>query len=282
MTESICLYHAECMDGAAAAAVVRHRYPTTRCIPVKHGDALNLDSLHLDGAVVFIVDFSFKPEILRAIQARAATLHWFDHHQTALAIQSAVSFGVLDLNESGASLTWKQLFPNEAIPPVIAYVRDKDIWQWKLADSRAINTGLANLENILDPTDPAWGNLFSKREIDLQPLKHAGETILAYDRKKMILACKNAFEVDFYGHRALALNWSDEASLIGEYIYRDLGYALAMLFKFDGKGWKFSLRSDKVDVAKLAETYGGGGHPGAAGFKCDDIAWMKPIFPLTT
>jgi nanoRNase/pAp phosphatase (c-di-AMP/oligoRNAs hydrolase) len=61
---------------------------------------------------------------------------------------------------------------------------------------------------------------------------------------------------------------------MGEYIYKDLGYEIAIIFFYTGKHWNFSLRSDRVDVSVLAGQHGGGGHAGAAGFRKESLDWL--------
>lgn len=274
MTKTICIYHAECTDGAAAAAVVREKFSDALCVPAKHGEAIAID---VTGARLFVVDFSFPVAQFRGLKAKATELYWYDHHKTALDFQKELGFGVLDMTESGASLTWKQLFPEKPLPAVLAYIKDKDIWEWKLPHSREINTSLYTFDGITDPVHPIWKQLLAKSAAELAPLREEGRRLIHYERNKMEKGCKRGLKVHFHGHRALALNWTDETSTIGEYIYKDLGYELAILFSHSGTDWKFSLRSNRVDVAELAQKYGGGGHAGAAGFKCDDIAWLLQL-----
>lgn len=48
-------------------------------------------------------------------------------------------------------------------------------------------------------------------------------------------------------------------------------YDILVGFCTDGKQWRYSLRSDKVDVSFVAMQFGGGGHRGAAGFASADF-----------
>lgn len=271
MTKTICIYHAECTDGAASAAVVNRKFPDCQMVAMKHGDPIPVD---VSGARVFIVDFSFSADVLNDIQAKAKELHWYDHHKTAVPTQQDLGFGTLDLNESGASLTWKMLFPHDPVPPIIAYVRDKDLWLWELPDSREISVSLGAMDEHMDPKNPIWPDLFAKSLDDLRLMRDDGRRLLKQQRANIEKGCKRAFELTFHGHRALAVNWTNEASAFGEYIYKDLGYDIAIIFFYDGGHWKFSLRSNRIDVSAIAQTYGGGGHPGAAGFRSDDIGWL--------
>ncbi len=268
----LCFYHANCTDGAAAAAVIKRKYPQAQCLPMTHGDPVTAD---LRGKRVFIVDFSFPPEVLQKMKAEAAEVRWYDHHKTALPIRDQIGWGTLDLSESGASLTWKQEYPDQALPKILAYVKDKDLWEWKLPDSRAVSMDLRNTVGILDPEGETWKRLIDQLdEAAFQKIVERGEYALQAQRQNILNGVKNGFELGFHGHRAFAVNWSLEASDIGEYIYREMGYPLAIVFYYTGKTWSFSLRSPSIDVSQLAQKYGGGGHPGASGFRQESIDFL--------
>ena len=82
------------------------------------------------------------------------------------------------------------------------------------------------------------------------------------------------FAVELEGIRFFAVNWTTDASGLGEYIYKELGHQAALIFSYTGTQWSFSLRSDTVDVSEVAVKFSGGGHRGAAGFRTDDIEWL--------
>lgn len=268
----VCFYHANCTDGAAAAAVIKRKYPQAQLLPMNHGDPIQAE---VKGKKVFIVDFSFPAEILERLKSEAAEVLWYDHHKTALPIRDKIGWGILDLSESGASLTWKQEYPGEALPKILGYVKDKDLWEWKLPDSRAVSMDLRNTVGVLDPASETWRRLIDQMDEDsFRKIVERGEYALLSQRLNILSGVKNGFELDFHGHRAFAVNWSLEASDIGEYIYKEMGYAVAILFYYTGKVWSFSLRSPTVDVSELAQKYGGGGHPGASGFRQESIDWL--------
>lgn len=273
----LCFFHANCTDGAASAAVIKRKYPQAKCYPMNHGDPLRAK---VKGKKLFIVDFSFKENILRRFKEEATSVHWYDHHITALPTRDKLGWGVLDLKESGASLTWKQEFPNTPMPRIIEYVRDKDLYEWKLPHSREISMYLRGIEDITNPLAPCWKKLFElKDKKTWQAMIDQGAAALEFQRKTLKKGLKNAFPIKFHGYKSLAVNWSMDASDMGEYIYKDLGYEVAIMFFFTGNQFNFSLRSDKIDVSKIALEYGGGGHPGASGFRQNNIdcllKWKK-------
>ena len=268
----LCFFHANCVDGAASAAVIRHKYPNAKCYPMNHGDLLRAK---VKGKKLFIVDFSFKPEILKRFQKEAKSVHWYDHHITAVPIQKEVGWGDIDLKESGASLTWKKEFPDTPVPKIIQYVRDKDLYEFKLPDSRAISMYLRGVTNITNPLNEFWkDSLAGISQEKWEGMIEKGNLALLFQTATLKQGLRSAFEINFHDHRTLAINWALEASDMGEMIYKDLGYDIALMFYYTGSIWNFSLRSDKVDVSKLALKYGGGGHPGASGFRRESIDWL--------
>lgn len=268
----LCFFHANCTDGAAAAAVIRRKYPQAKCYPMNHGDPIRA---RVKGKKLFIVDFSFDEATLRRFKEEAQEVHWYDHHVTALPTRDLLGWGTLDLEESGASLTWKQEFAKEPMPRIIEYVRDKDLYHFKLPHSREISMYLRGVEDITNPLAPCWKELLElKDEKKWQEMIDQGARMLDFQKQTLRKGLKNAFEINFHGHKTLVVNWSLEASDMGEYIYKDLGYEVAIMFFFTGKTFNFSLRSNKVDVSKIALKYGGGGHPGAAGFRRDSIDFL--------
>ncbi len=272
MSQIICIYHAECMDGASAAAVVRYKYPQAKLIPAKHGDPVPQG---LEKAKVFIVDFSYSPTLLKKIQGVAQEVHWFDHHKTAIPFQKEVGFGIVDLNESGATLTWKQLFPKKKVPKILQYVRDKDLWLWKLPHSREISADLREVQNIFDPTKPVWKKLLhGQTSKQWKEMIERGKHSRCILRQRLEKAAKRGFLAFLNGTQVFAVNWSEDSSDLGEMIYQELKHPVAAIFSYNGEGWTFSLRSNSVDVSKIAVHYGGGGHPGAAGFRTPNIEWL--------
>lgn len=276
MNEKIlCFFHANCVDGAASAAVIRHKYPLAKCYPMNHGDPLRAK---VKGKNLFIVDFSFKPDVLKRFKKEATDVHWYDHHITAIPIQKEVGWGDIDLKESGASLTWKKEFPDKPMPRIIEYVRDKDLYEWKLPDSREISMYLRGVTDITNPLSEFWKkSLDGIPDSDWQGMIEKGSLALKFQTATLKQGLKSAFPIEFHGHRTLAINWVLEASDMGEMIYKDLGYDIALMFYYTGNIWNFSLRSEKVDVSKLALKYGGGGHPGASGFRTESVDWLLKL-----
>jgi uncharacterized protein len=269
MTRPLCIYHKNCLDGSASAAVVKRREPDCEFLAMQYSQK---PPQVLDRKV-YIVDFGLPIERMRAIKAQASEVVWIDHHASHLPIRAALGWGTLDTAECGASLTWKCLFPDRPAPPVIAYIKDKDLWTWQLPDSRAIAAGLQTrfkgdqFEGLLD--------------VDLAEMARIGRPELESLAARVSVAVKNGVAVqDPYalpGVRALAVNCNQDQNDVGDHICLPvsaggLGYDLAILYYRKGGGrWVHSLRSGTtVDCAAIAEARGGGGHRSSACYLADD------------
>ncbi len=263
----ICVFHKNCLDGRASAAVVKRYDPKVICTPQQYGSRRS----SLLGRKVYIVDFGFPLEEMKKIEQEASEVIWIDHHVTHQETQRQLGWGHFDLNESGASLTWKTLFPDEPVPEIISYIRDRDLWLWELPDSRAINIALFHIT-----TDNNIGDLL---DYDLQQLKKLGEPLLAAQELRIAQAIRNGIPsmnpYGLMGKRALVMNTNCDISELGERAYLPAkrggaGYDLAIIFSMrrDGK-WVHSLRSandQDVDCERIARNRGGGGHKGAASY----------------
>ena len=265
----LCIFHKNCMDGRASAAVVKRFEPECVCVPQQYGSKRP----SVLGRKVYIVDFGFQIEEMKKIEREASEVIWIDHHITHQQTQIELGWGHFALEESGASLTWKVLFPNEEMPEIIKYIRDRDLWLWEMEDSRAINAAL-----FFNTTDQQFEDLLN---IDLQHMKELGTPLLAAQELRIAQALRNGIPSQnpygLMGKRALVMNTNVDISELGERAYLPknqggAGYDLAIIFSMrrDGK-WVHSLRSNKdVDCERIARNRGGGGHTGAA-------SYMQPL-----
>ncbi len=275
MAKPLCIYHKNCLDGKAAAAVVLRVAPDAELLPMQYGEpaptALGRDA-------VYVVDFSFPIEGMRALRAQAGKLVWLDHHATAVETQRRLGFGIIDQEECGATLAWRELFPGRAPPPILAYIRDKDLWRWQLPDSRAVAAGLAQtfagtkLDGLLE-TDPA-------------AMAELGKPLIAAQRKRVDTALGSSRAVEGIfgvpGLRALTVQAGHDQNEIADTACRaaadgGMGYDLAVVYYRRGDGtWVHSLRSLRVDCAAIAEHFGGGGHPSSACFMSPKLEVPQP------
>jgi len=290
----ICIYHANCNDGFAAAFAVYRRWSSIpKFVSASYGD----NPPDVKGKRVLIVDFSYKRPAIEQMAADAASIVILDHHASAARELSGLehiiggsSFDVerilahvkdrplgnvlvdFDMEHSGAYLAWRFCFPATKVPDLIRYVEDRDLWKFELEESRSINAALASYpqdfkewEDLME----CWlfgipDNIVNQgRAILRQREKDLGALLDATLRKMTIggVTVPTA-NVPFF----LA---SDAGNILAE------GNPFAATYFDRGDGTRaFSLRShrDGADVSEIAQQYGGGGHKHAAGFSMP-IGW---------
>lgn len=146
------LYHADCIDGFGSAfAAWQHFGSRARYQALHHGQTLNLGELA--GRAVFILDFSFAPEMLRRMAATAASVTQIDHHASARLAWATHLSGradqlathtdpelpltvMFDLNKSGARLAWEYFHGEAPVPLTLQHIEDQDLWRFTLPNTR--------------------------------------------------------------------------------------------------------------------------------------------------
>lgn len=266
----VTIFHRNCLDGRAAAAVVR-RYESGKGIyqPLQYGNLLRHPVL---GRRVYILDLALQEEEMRRIHAEAAEVLWIDHHACNQELRERLGWGIIDCSECGATLTWRTLYPGQEMPQVLAYVKDRDLWTWQLPDARAITAGLfatygdRNFHGLLDA--------------DLERMRRRGIPLLKALDERVAKTLGHGVRVrEPYGLRdtqALVINAGFDHSEIGAKATEDSdkggkGVDLAIMFflRNDGR-WVHVLRSTRIDCARIASNRGGGGHPNAASYVADN------------
>lgn len=290
------LYHqiktgTDCSDGIAAAWVARRAYEpislNLQIIGVCYdGELPSVES----GDAIVIVDFSYPLAVIQEWESKGCVVRVFDHHKTALDNLSGFSGAIFDMAESGATLTWREMF-SPPMPVFLSYIKDRDLWEWKLPQSKEINEAIATIrygirsavrdEAIARELIFAWFDQLAEMDADqlIDYLLPIGGPII---RKKMeqVEAISARFEWKdlitdgtryFIPVVKLAEDGSEDrlTSDICSVLYKRFPEAPFVACINSLGDW--SLRSDKdgnnTDVAAIAQRFKGGGHRNAAGFK---------------
>ncbi len=261
----VVLYHNNCSDGFGGAWVAKRKFgDKADYIGVFHHNPPPEDLINKN---VYIIDFAYDSEETKKILEEAKSLTILDHHITAKKVVESVPNHVYDTNHSGAVIAWKYFFPDEKIPIFLKYIEDGDLWRFKLRDSREFFSLLLTM-----PLDfKKWDELVEDFEDEKKRKVHInhGKMLFEYQQKVIRDLLQEAEEVTLDGQSALAVNSSTLRSQLGNSLVKE-GYDIGIIWYHTGRGIiKVSLRSDKeggVDVGKIAEKYGGGGHKSSAAF----------------
>jgi oligoribonuclease NrnB/cAMP/cGMP phosphodiesterase (DHH superfamily) len=267
---TIGLYHKDCPDGTAAAAVLLRKFQQIELHPVGHDIApAELDTiLERVGAEteVYTVDIAVGA---RELLARAKSVTTIDHHigikdeLEQLAREHANFTFIFDNERSGASLAWHYFFHDEPVPELITLVEDNDLWRFHFrARTRHL---LFYLQTLVNQPKRVLDLLAS----DLEPLIAAGEQMarLAGYLTEHFAEGREPTWLAIGPHRVHGYNASFFESELGNTLSRKHGAAVA-IFRFKGAAVNFSFRSTNEhspSALELATALGGGGHRNASG-----------------
>ena len=270
--QPLVIYHGRrCPDGFASALAAWLFYEgRAEFLGLDHGDIKSPDDLPaLERRAVYILDFSFSPEIMRGIEARAAKLVLLDHHKSAAEKLSgfACRCGVVhfDMHKSGARLAWEFFQPARPLPDLVRFVEDRDIWVWQYPESAGF---LAALD--MEAFEFArWAEIASFSPVQLAAFMARGQAMGEKFSKLAADIAEGAQPVTFNGQHGLMVNAPGVFhSLIGNTLSeKSATFALMWVVAKDGV-IRVGLRSQRgFDCIPLAESMGGGGHAQACGFK---------------
>ncbi len=270
--QPLVLYHGRnCPDGFAAALAAWLFYEgKAEMLGLDHGDIKSVTDLPaLEGRAVYILDFSFDEVILRGIEERAAKLVMLDHHKSAAEKLTgfACRCGVVhfDMSKSGARLAWEFFQPNRAVPDLVRFVEDRDIWVWQYPESPAF---LAALD--MEPMDfPRWAEIAAFSPDQLTAFMARGHAMDEKFAKLCADIAEGAQPISFNGQQGLMVNAPGVFhSLVGDTLAKQSGTFALMWTAGKGGVVKVGLRSRSgFDCIPLAESMKGGGHAQACGFK---------------
>lgn len=266
---NLVIFHADCADGFGAAYAAW----------LKLGGAAEYvrgvygkPPPDVAGKDVYLLDFSYKKDVMAEIIAQANSVTVLDHHESAAQMlddlfHAGLIKGRYSVDESGAVLAWDWFHPGQEIPILLQYIQDRDLWRHEMEDSRAVHAFLMSWpmeftvwhELVVAAED--FGGLLTMRQQGA-----AIERKMRMDVTKTVKQTARSMKIGGYDVPVAnlpTLMASDGAGLLAE------GKPFAASY-FDAEhGRVFSLRSrgeDGIDVSQIAVSYGGGGHVHAAGF----------------
>lgn len=278
----VCLYHGSDLDGICSAAIVKSRWPDTTLYPLEYNQHIDLSDRICEGDDVVLVDFTIQPFEKMVELNKMVNLVWIDHHDTTIAdherfVKSNKTKpikGNRDNSLAACELTWKFCYPNRSTPYSVYLIGRYDVWDHKATDSvEPFEYGMKL--SYEDPSDLVfWNRIFnSARDSDIiQDIIRDGRTIIKYRTKLNKKICEmQMFESEIVGYRCICINRSLCGSSVFDSVWNPEEHDIMAVFYICARGaWNVSLYTTKhgIHVGNIAKLYGGGGHAGAAGFKC--------------
>lgn len=274
-----CIYHMSDFDGVCSAAIIKLIHPECIMLPIDRGYDFDWGLIEKDEEV-YMVDYSFDLEDMKKLN-ELTTLHWFDHHISAIEEVKRTGFVasgsmVLDTSSSACKLVYDSLLDG-------MYISDKTIdciSDWDTGDrnseAKYFQYGLRSTVGSMDYDNDVWNKLIIVGDEDcFDEIIEQGKLICRFmEETNARMAKSYSFVTEFEGLNALCINTSIGGSEVFESIYDPEIHDIMILYRYNKFGtWGYSLRSDKdeVDCAEIASRFGGGGHKGAAGFGSNDL-----------
>lgn len=270
----ICFYHSKDLDGHCSGAIVRYFRPSIEMIPFNYADNFPWDQVAKHDEI-YMVDLSLPPdEMEKLFRLKKNGLIWIDHHETAINDCPSEIKGLRRIGDAACELTWEYLSMASGTPFAVWLLGRYDVWDHENKDVIPFQYGLKRHN-----TDPSkemglWKELLSGGDEKTKELIKEGAIIKGYVDGFYKRVCKNAFEINFDGYRAIVVNTQETSTYTFDSVYDKTKHDLMIGFFTDGKYWHCSLRSNKINVGQLAKSHGGGGHREAAGFSCQKLPWM--------
>jgi len=278
MTRPLIIYHGNCADGFSAAWCFWRKY---RAGADYVAGVYQQDPPDVTGRDVYLVDFSYKAPVVARMLEQANSVTLIDHHKTAIEDLrpvfephefDAMAYGVArkavwycDLDRSGATLAWDFLFPGEDRPLLLGHIEDRDLWRFKLPNTREIQANVFSYEYTFDQ----WDRLMSADQAELLKMTVAGAAIERKHHKdiaELLKVCTREMQIGGYFVPVASLPYTMVSDAAGTLA---VGRPFAATYWDTAESRIFGLRSapDGIDVSAIAVEYGGGGHLHAAGFK---------------
>jgi nanoRNase/pAp phosphatase (c-di-AMP/oligoRNAs hydrolase) len=276
----VVIYHDQCRDGFGAAYAAWKKFgDTASYIPRKTQDPVPEGLVDKE---IYIVDYSYNKAQLDTLVAKNTSVVVIDHHATSKEAVKSFEGNVFDMEHSGAVLAWQYFHPNTEVPKLLLYIEDHDLWLFKMEFNREFGAALGEYDQDFETWDRLVDNL-SDRD-DFSKFLSMGETIARFEdaHVQKLLAFKE--KVLFEGNEIYAVNCSRiYRSIVAHELStlngKEGGIEMAIVYyRYDGKV-HCGLRSNgDVDVSKMAQKYGGGGHKNASGMRFDSFEQLPFTF----
>jgi len=270
-------------DGHAAAAVVKQYHPDAWVVITNYKKQIHLNKFK-PGDTVYVTDFSLSKEVFEILAGKNIRIIWCDHHMQAveeLQKQGWNCEGIRRGDYSGAMLTWMYFNPDKTFdqaPDFLKLVNWYDLWQHdKDPRIRAFvyGIGLWDTRPGYVAGDRLWNNLFSNTgDAVLKNIVMHGQVVQKYVEKYQDLMCselayRTVVDTPKGPKNVLAMAVrSGNSSIYERQDVHDIDALFTSQFFANIGQYRSSMYSpDNVkEILEIANMFGGGGHPTAAGF----------------
>ena len=290
-----CFYHAD-NDGKCAGFWVyrdasHYDGYGKEFIQINYGTQFPLDTIQ-PNEQVFIVDYSIEVEEMRKLLEITKDVTWIDHHISAIEKYNDFDIPIKGIRYDGIAgcmLTYcyLKIMTSSGVGKVLAFdpemvthapkftklIADWDVWKFEFGDqTRLFNMGFEIYDK--SPEDKIWLEMLNNPTLVYRIIED-GKLLTKYRDMWSKNYCETkGFEVEFERYKCFAMNLGCCNSEYFNSLDKSK-YDILIPFCFDGNLYTYSLYSTNVDVSKIAQKYGGGGHKGASGFQSKELVFRK-------
>lgn len=286
---TVIVHHDNCPDGWSSTYWLgKHIGPHAK-IPGRWGEPPDLEAMR--GEAVWLVDFCYEADQLRAIAEVCETLTIFDHHETSLEYITGAEYepmnmltyceleglgglnkvsAVLDQEHSGIGLVsaYVRYRWGKVAPVFFNNLEDRDLWRFRYVDTTDIFAAVTSRPY----TEDAWDGLCA---LEHEYLRAEGGAINRYRNQLVDQVAASLFTLDLRGYLIPCVSspyaiGSDVAGALAEKSACGIGAYVILHAEHVQVGLRS--RGDGPNVAQIAQQYGGGGHPKASGLR---LAWHE-------
>jgi oligoribonuclease NrnB/cAMP/cGMP phosphodiesterase (DHH superfamily) len=290
------IYHGGCPDGTASAWCFWKgplKCNTSKLYYGKIGES----PPDVTGKHIVFVDFTYTANVMNEVIDKAASVIVLDHHKTALHLLSNKNpklTNIIDMNRSGAQIAWDYVNPGTGRPWFIDDIADRDLWAWKILNSKEVTTGLNSLGY--------YQSMQTFDRIQFLPREYfalAGRSILNYEERIVEGLVKRAItciasppgQLKDSSNKTWTVklvecdhNYSSE---VGNRLVSDGSCDFSVMYRYDivKNEWLLSCRADQrtsIDLTEILPLFDktAGGHAKAAGMciKVSDDYNLRTFF----
>ena len=233
---------------------------------------------------IYITDIGLEDYVADRLNALNKNILHFDHHETNM-YANKYSFSTVKIDIDGKKTCGTELFynylvdnnllvSNDLIKRFVEDTRAYDTWDWcdKNEEANDLNKlfSIIGIESYVDK----YSKLFNRDDLFDSNDKYLIELRTKEERDLIELSDKSIIIREKDGYKFGIVFGNKFFSIIGNTLCRrhlDIDYMMLI----DVLNQSVSLRSIKVDVSKIAKSYGGGGHEFAAGFSLTEDIFKK-------
>ncbi len=269
----LCIYHIADHDGKGSAAIVKSVYPDIEFYGFNHDMEVPLEEIKKHDKII-VCDIALPMELMFEL-SKTKDFTWIDHHISVIKqydeyMSSGKYEPIKGLRRSGTAaliLTWEYFYPGRPVPLGIELLGLNDIFDLRDDRVRPFEYAFQSM-GVNRPGDEIWQRLING-QIDIPAMVEKGRAILSWIKvRNYRLVRSMSFESQICGYKCICANMAQGYSEFFDSLENLADYRVMVNFYKSSKGtWNLTFYSNapEVDASKIAASFGGGGHKGAAG-----------------